>query len=148
MTAEPILAAAGVVAALGVLWRSTRGLRRLVRRVVLFLEDWNGEPARPGRAEVPSVPARLTALEQALQALPELAELVRQLRVAVSDNAQRVDVASERLTHLDSRVLDHRRRNEEQVRLLRVELEQRIGELGDLVVLGELVPRRQEGDRP
>jgi hypothetical protein len=45
------------------------GLRvawRLVSRTIRFLDDWAGEPARPGVAERPGVMARLQSVEQSL----------------------------------------------------------------------------------
>lgn len=43
-----------------------RPLWRGWQRVDAFLEDWNGTPARPGKAAVPSIPARVTDLEAGL----------------------------------------------------------------------------------
>lgn len=36
------------------------------RRIDAFLQDWNGEPARPGRAAVPSMPERVSGVESRL----------------------------------------------------------------------------------
>lgn len=59
---DTVLYAAGAVAILGgavaVVWKLVRAVRRLLRGVREFLEDWNGEPPRPG------VPARLGVLQR------------------------------------------------------------------------------------
>lgn len=54
------------LAAIGVL---ARGMYRGWKRVDAFLEDWNGEPARPGRAEVPAMPKRMKQVEERLTKL-------------------------------------------------------------------------------
>lgn len=36
------------------------------RRIDAFLEDWNGTPARPGRSAVPSMPERVSGVEDRL----------------------------------------------------------------------------------
>lgn len=46
------------------------GIRKLARLAHLqesFLDDWNGEPARPGVQERPSIPARLATVERVQQ---------------------------------------------------------------------------------
>lgn len=43
-----------------------RPIRRLWRRVDAFLSDWNGEPARPGRESIPSMPERMQSVETRL----------------------------------------------------------------------------------
>lgn len=61
---DVVIASAAVVSALtAVLFRPARSLWRLFRRVDAFLEDWNGEPARPGREKQPGVMERLEVIE-------------------------------------------------------------------------------------
>jgi hypothetical protein len=128
-TADAVLAAAAVVTALGVLWRTTRPARRLARSVREFLEDWNGEPARPGRTATHPIPERLSRIELQLVDLPQLAVGVEQLQGALRATAGRVASLDDRLGLIDRRVADHRRRNDRQIELLRAEVEQRLGQL-------------------
>lgn len=58
------IASAG--AASGVLLVVGRRVVRALRRVSLFLGDWEGTPARPGVAERPGVMTRLAGIEQRL----------------------------------------------------------------------------------
>lgn len=53
----------GAVAALA---KGVRWVRTLLRRVNDFLEDWNGEAARPGVKARPGVMTRLDAIEYQL----------------------------------------------------------------------------------
>jgi hypothetical protein len=63
-TAErAVLAAAAVVAAVGLLWRPVRSIARLFRALGHFLEDWNGTPARPGHDQVLPFPERMRLVE-------------------------------------------------------------------------------------
>ncbi|GAB3224083.1 hypothetical protein GCM10027447_12320 [Glycomyces halotolerans] len=64
---ETLLYAAAAIVALGaaatVLWKLGRGVVRLLRQVRTFLEDWNGEPERPGVPARPGVLERLERLD-------------------------------------------------------------------------------------
>ncbi len=62
-------AAVGIAGAAALLWRATRGLRRLGRRVDEFIDDWSGEAARPGVPARPGVMARLATIEQRAAAI-------------------------------------------------------------------------------
>lgn len=53
-------AIAAAMAAMGVL---ARFVWRAWRKVDAFLEDWNGEKARPGRDARPSMPERMSLVE-------------------------------------------------------------------------------------
>lgn len=70
---ERLLAIAGVVivlgASVGVLVKFTSWSARIVSRVQDFLDDWNGEPARPGVLRRPGVPERLTGIEGRLSSV-------------------------------------------------------------------------------
>lgn len=66
MTAEWVGAIAGAVAASAALlarWPG-RWIWRLLRGTMEFLEDWKGEPARPGFPARPGVPERLENVEK------------------------------------------------------------------------------------
>jgi hypothetical protein len=52
----------GAVSLIGVV--VMRPLRRTLGQLREFLDDWRGEPARPGSAARPGVPERLAAIEQ------------------------------------------------------------------------------------
>ncbi|MFB6817141.1 hypothetical protein ACFCV8_21605 [Streptomyces sp. NPDC056347] len=54
--------AAAIAAGLGLLWRITRGVRRIVSRVDEFIGEWKGTPARSG----PGVMARPDGTEYEL----------------------------------------------------------------------------------
>jgi hypothetical protein len=49
--------------ALALLWKGGTWLMRIIRRIQDFLDDWNGEPARPGVPARPGFPDRIAALE-------------------------------------------------------------------------------------
>ncbi len=48
----------GLLAAVGAIWASIKWVRPALRAITNFLDDWNGEPERPG------VPGRVGVLEQ------------------------------------------------------------------------------------
>ena len=56
-----LLAGLGTVA-----WRVIRGGVRLGHRVNQFIDDWQGEPARPGVPERPGVMERVSRIEERL----------------------------------------------------------------------------------
>lgn len=58
-----VVAAGAVAVALTALGAVLRGVYRAWKRIDAFLEDWAGEPARPGRDEVPPMPVRVKNLE-------------------------------------------------------------------------------------
>ncbi|MES9587830.1 MULTISPECIES: hypothetical protein [unclassified Streptomyces] len=60
------VAAAAIAAGLGLLWRITRGVRRIVSRVDEFIDDWQGTPARSGVPSRPGVMERLDRIEHEL----------------------------------------------------------------------------------
>lgn len=61
-----LIGAAAVVAALLGLWKAVLSLWRLARRVGHFLDDWGGEPERPGMPARPGIPERMAGVEQNL----------------------------------------------------------------------------------
>lgn len=85
------VAAVAVAAALGLLWRLTRGVRRIVGRVDEFVDDWNGTTARPGVAGRPGVMARLDRIEQRLESVEH--ELHPNSGGSLRDAVDRVDIA-------------------------------------------------------
>ena len=64
--APALVTASATLAAAGYLVRSVRGPWR---RVQAFLDDWNGEPSRPGRLAVPPMPERIAYLEAKVTSL-------------------------------------------------------------------------------
>jgi len=68
-----LLEACGAVvligAAIAVFVRGTRWAVGILRKITEFLEDWRGEPARPGYAKRPGVMERLVNLEHATREL-------------------------------------------------------------------------------
>jgi hypothetical protein len=69
MATEWVLAIGGLCVALAAIAVALRAVYRAWKKVDAFLEDWNGEPARPGRAEVPAMPARVAKLETTVAAV-------------------------------------------------------------------------------
>ncbi|MFC3996431.1 hypothetical protein ACFOVU_10920 [Nocardiopsis sediminis] len=73
-----LIGAAAVVTAVGVLarpvWRTAGFLVSLLRKAGRFLDDWAGEPERPGVEARPGVMERLRTLEQSV------AEVRREVR--------------------------------------------------------------------
>ncbi|MFI0934558.1 hypothetical protein ACH4RG_22910 [Streptomyces sp. NPDC021019] len=68
--AETVLLWAGALAGLSglvaVLWRFLRSVGRTWERVDQFMDDWYGQPDRPGVAARPGVMERLGGIEQEL----------------------------------------------------------------------------------
>lgn len=123
-------AALGVfVLAVAATWRSM-GLGSLLRGTRLFLLDWFGEPARPGVEARPSFPERMADVERRVATVDErTGQLNHEMRGELTSRltmlAFTVDQlhvhstgTTDRLQALDARVSDHRRRNDEQIRLL------------------------------
>lgn len=139
---QPILWTAGILTALGVIYkalhigevlRDLRSLARLSKLQETFLADWNGEPARPGADARPGLPDRIAKIEKQTHEIKGRdAQLVVALEVladSARDNGAKIDRLDERVIGLDERVTDHRRRNDATAELLRVELERRAAEL-------------------
>jgi hypothetical protein len=76
-----VLQAAGAVVllagALAVIVKGVRWVAGLFKKINEFLEDWRGEPGRPGYAKRPGVMERLVALEQGQAETREALEEVR-----------------------------------------------------------------------
>lgn len=64
-----IIGSAAVLAALGVILGFGRSLWRLARKINKTLDDWAGEPARPGVPERPGVMSRLASIETSTSAM-------------------------------------------------------------------------------
>ncbi|MFB7190161.1 hypothetical protein ACFC0C_39045 [Streptomyces sp. NPDC056178] len=90
------VAAAEVVAALGLLWRMTRGVRRIVTRVDEFVDDRNGVPGWPGVPGRPGVMARLDGIEERLGSVEH--ELRPNSGGSRRDAVDHVDVRTQQLT--------------------------------------------------
>ena len=126
--AQAVVTLAAVVAALGVLWRALR-LGQLLTGTRLFLDDWNGEAARPGVERRASFPERMAAVEERTRALTHdvRGELSSRL-ILLGDGLQRVEAAqataAAALVDVNSRVTEHRRRNDELVHVLQLRLDE------------------------
>lgn len=62
--------AAGIVTvggALALLWKAITATLRTGRKWDMFLEDWHGTEARPGRPAVPGIMQRMVDLEEGLR---------------------------------------------------------------------------------
>lgn len=59
-----ILVTAAVVAAVKILWNPVRNAAEVIRQFLQFLEDWRGEPPRPGFDGRPGIPERLARVER------------------------------------------------------------------------------------
>lgn len=68
-TVGGLVAAAAAVTALVILLRAAKVLWRFLSGIQAFLDDWSGEPSRPGHPEQPGVMARLAELEKGQAAL-------------------------------------------------------------------------------
>lgn len=153
MAVQELAAAVGAVAvfvgAVVSLWRWSK-LGELVKGIRLFLADWFGEPERPGRPELPSFPARMARVEDRAACLAQkLGDDVTAKLTALAYTVDRVhdqgSTSAERLAQLDARVSDHRRRNDEQVALLREAVARNAAALDDVKRRGE---QRRAGDPP
>jgi hypothetical protein len=49
------------------IWKFLGGLRRIIKRVDQFIDDWNGTEERPGHPPKPGVMARLEWIEHELK---------------------------------------------------------------------------------
>ncbi|MFD7738426.1 hypothetical protein [Streptomyces sp. MJM8645] len=98
---DDVLLWAGAVitlsAALGLLWRATRGARHLAQRVEDFVDDWTGTDDRPGVPGRPGVMTRLGTIEQQLATVQH--ELHPNSGSSLRDAIDRVDQRTAR--HLD-----------------------------------------------
>lgn len=115
-------AGAGTIALLATFWRRLH-ISELLKGLREFLEDWRGEPARPGRDEIKPFPVRMTALERRAADLDhrvrgEVSSRLTLIQETVDESRAQGASNHEALIRLDSRVTDHRRRNEEQIKLL------------------------------
>ncbi|MEE1792713.1 hypothetical protein PUR28_18395 [Streptomyces sp. BE308] len=89
------VAAAAIVAGLGLLWQMTRGVRRILGRVDEFVDDWQGVPPRPGVSGRPGVMARLDGIEERLGRVEH--ELHPNSGGSLRDAVDRVDVRTRQI---------------------------------------------------
>lgn len=85
---------AAVGTALGLLYRATRGARRLAERLGDLADDWQGTPPRPGVPGRPGVMTRLDAIEQQLAGVEH--ELHPNSGGSLRDAVDRVDERTRR----------------------------------------------------
>jgi hypothetical protein len=134
-----LLWTAAVCGALAAIWRffgitnAWRAWRARVIRQRTFYLDWYGEPARPGVEPRPGVPEQVAYLGKQMHEIKgrdtQLAEGLQELTRWSRENGQKLDRLDERVIAADTRITDHRRRNEEQARVLRDDLEARANAL-------------------
>lgn len=86
---------AGGLGLLGIVRRAVRWMLRTIKRVQNFLDDWNGEPARPGVEARPGFPDRLAALEVEVAAVKRIVS--NGLSGNIADIQARVSRLEERL---------------------------------------------------
>lgn len=135
--AQQLLAAAAVVTALGVLWRTSRPLRELVKGTRLFLVDWFGTPERPGVDAVAGFPERMARVERRTADLAhdfrgELTSRLTLLAFTVDKMHDQLHSNGDTVRLLSSRVDDHRRRNEAAVDALRAALAEQQARLDEI----------------
>ena len=90
------VAAAAIAGALALLWRLTRGARRVLARMDEFADDWAGTPGRPGVPGHDGVMARLGGIEERLGAVEH--ELRPNSGSSMRDAIDRVDERTRSLT--------------------------------------------------
>ncbi|MEH0410996.1 hypothetical protein [Streptomyces scabiei] len=85
-----------------VCWRVVRGSVRLGRRVDEFIDDWSGEPSRPGVPPRPGVMERMGGLEDRMGGLEEELQRIKHELYPNSGGSLRdaVDLANRRLALL------------------------------------------------
>jgi hypothetical protein len=81
---------------LALIWKGLRFFVGIYRRVQDFLDDWNGETARPGVPARPGFPARLATLEAEVASVK--AVVSNGLSHNVADIQQRLKGLEETLT--------------------------------------------------
>ena len=86
-----------VAAVVGLLWRATRASIRIAARAERFMDDWAGEPGRPGVPARPGVMERVARIEERLTGVEH--ELYPNSGDSLRDA---VDQANERLGRLCS----------------------------------------------
>lgn len=128
-----ILAVVGVGRALG--------FNKMRKDVRAFLMDWNGEPARDGFEGRESFPTRMTKVEKRTQELArnggssvadkvhDIARDIDEIKKSAESNGAAIARVDTRIAGVEERVTDHRRRNDEAVRLLRESLEHKLADL-------------------
>lgn len=72
----------GIIGIATALWRLARTMWRFLRRIIDFLDGWNGRPARPGHAAEPGALERLANVETAVQRNTEQVTLINR-RIAL-----------------------------------------------------------------
>lgn len=102
--------AAGIIAGgfglLGVLGKVLGWMWRTVKRIQDFLDDWQGEPARPGVPARPGFPDRIAALEEQVTGLAaQVAEVERIVSNGLSHNVADIQA---RLTRVEQWLTDSR----------------------------------------
>jgi hypothetical protein len=89
------VALTAIAGSAALLWRLTRGVRRLLSRLDEFVDDWQGTPGRPGVPGHEGVMARLCGIEDRLAAVEH--ELHPNSGGSLRDAVDRVDQRTARL---------------------------------------------------
>lgn len=84
-----LLLTAAVITALLVLGGVVKAAWKVIRRTGQFLDDWNGEPSRPGVPEQPGVLARMAYQDTEIAYLK--AELSPNSQKSIKDTVNRID---------------------------------------------------------
>lgn len=126
-----VLAVAGGLTIVAGAYRAL-GIGRFLARTRAFLDDWQGEPDRPGFRGRPSFPERMAAVESNVETLQRnhgssLRDKVDDVHTRVVDLQARAQSNRDGIDELQHRVTDHRRRNDEQATLLREAVDRRLG---------------------
>lgn len=82
--------------AIALIWRLTRGARRVLARMDEFADDWQGTPGRPGVPGHAGVMARLGGIEERLIAVEH--EMRPNSGSSMRDAIDRVDERTRSLT--------------------------------------------------
>lgn len=89
---EFITAVSGTLAGMGIIWGFMfRPVRKMVRRLGQFFDDWFGEEARPGVPRRPGMLERVSTLETGQAEIRSLRDDVTGIKAQVSQMSSQID---------------------------------------------------------